>query len=153
MATAIEGPPPSAVADEKAQRVRNLLTSYYGNETSSETSEAPPDVSRAPRQQAGGLDSAAFDADRYLAQLLRTARLKALMQKHVDMSTEIKTLDSDMQNLVYENYNKFISATDTIRSMKSNVGSMDTSMLSLKEMIGEHTPLCCTYGADGMTIY
>ena len=30
---------------------------------------------------------------------------------------EIKSLDSDMQTLVYENYNKFISATDTIRKV------------------------------------
>lgn len=69
-------------------------------------------------------------------------RLKALMQKHIDMSMEIKTLDSDMQNLVYENYNKFISATDTIRSMKANVGSMDTSMASLRDMIGAALVLC-----------
>ena len=129
-----------AVADEKAQRVRNLLSSYYGNAEGAvvEGQEPPPDTARAAKQHAGGLDAQNFDADRYLAQLLRSARLKALMQKHTEMSTEIKTLDSDMQNLVYENYNKFISATDTIRSMKSNVGSMDTSMASLKEMIGEN---------------
>ena len=129
----------SANADEKAQRVRSLLAGYYGNneDASSDQPEAPSETSRTSKHQVGGLDSATFDADRYLSQLLRTARLKALMQKHVDMSMEIKTLDSDMQNLVYENYNKFISATDTIRSMKANVGSMDTSMASLKDMIGK----------------
>ena len=31
---------------------------------------------------------------------------------------EIRSLDSEMQTLVYENYNKFISATDTIRKVK-----------------------------------
>ena len=31
--------------------------------------------------------------------------------------TEIRSLDSEMQTLVYENYNKFISATDTIRKV------------------------------------
>jgi hypothetical protein len=30
---------------------------------------------------------------------------------------EIRSLDSEMQTLVYENYNKFISATDTIRKV------------------------------------
>ena len=58
------------------------------------------------------------------------------MVKHVEMSTEIKSLDSDMQMLVYENYNKFISATDTIRSMKSNVDGMDSNMHELKGLIG-----------------
>ncbi|KAK9806582.1 hypothetical protein WJX73_004732 [Symbiochloris irregularis] len=127
-----------AMADVKAQRVRDLLSSYYGNndDAASDTPETPSETSRAPsKHTAGGLDSLNFDADRYLSQLLRQARLKALMQKHIEMSMEIKTLDSDMQNLVYENYNKFISATDTIRAMKSNVGNMDTSMASLKEMI------------------
>ena len=33
--------------------------------------------------------------------------------------TEIRSLDSEMQTLVYENYNKFISATDTIRKVKN----------------------------------
>ena len=32
--------------------------------------------------------------------------------------SEIRSLDSEMQTLVYENYNKFISATDTIRKVK-----------------------------------
>ena len=42
------------------------------------------------------------------------------LRAHPPLS-EIQSLDSDMQNLVHENYNKFISATDTIRKMKHNV--------------------------------
>jgi len=34
---------------------------------------------------------------RYLAQLLRTTPMESLLNRHVDMTTEIKTLDSDMQ--------------------------------------------------------
>eukprot|EP00026_Physarum_polycephalum_P003086 Phypoly_transcript_03095.p1 GENE.Phypoly_transcript_03095~~Phypoly_transcript_03095.p1 ORF type:complete len:841 (+),score=168.35 Phypoly_transcript_03095:323-2524(+) len=36
-----------------------------------------------------------------------------------------------MKSLVYENYNKFISATDTIRKMKSNVENMEAEMSRL----------------------
>lgn len=43
----------------------------------------------------------------------------------------MKKLDSDMQMLVYENYNKFISATDTIRKMAQNVEGMETEMSDL----------------------
>jgi hypothetical protein len=46
---------------------------------------------------------------------LRKTPVDRLLQRHVEMAAEIKNLDSDMQMLVYENYNKFISATDTIR--------------------------------------
>ena len=73
---------------------------------------------------------------RYLQSLLRTTRLDALLAKHTEMSSEIKNLDSDMQMLVYENYNRFISATDTIRTMKSNVDGMDTSMQELETVTG-----------------
>ena len=41
---------------------------------------------------------------------------------------ESQALDGDMQMLVYENYNKFISATETIKRMKSNVEAMDDDM-------------------------
>jgi len=132
--------------DEKARRVRNLLSSYYGAADAGGAPEAAPEqpgtpsraAARAPLapRAAAGLDSTTFDADRYLAQLLRSTRLDALLAKHAEVSTEIRSLDSDMQMLVYENYNKFISATDTIRSMKSNVDGMDSNMQELQRIIG-----------------
>lgn len=45
----------------------------------------------------------------------RKSNLEGLLQKHVEMVAEIKNLDTDLQMLVYENYNKFICATDTIK--------------------------------------
>ncbi len=38
-----------------------------------------------------------------------------------------------MQMLVYENYNKFISATETIKRMKINVEVMDEDMAEVKK--------------------
>ena len=77
---------------------------------------------------------------RYLQHLLRTARLDGLLAKHTEMLSEIKNLDSDMQMLVYENYNRFISATDTVRTMKSNVDGMDSSMQDLEKVTGTFHP-------------
>lgn len=39
------------------------------------------------------------------------------MDQESDIIKDIQTLHSDMQTLVYENYNKFISATDTVRKV------------------------------------
>lgn len=50
--------------------------------------------------------------------LLREKPLHELLSEDKRLVQEIRALDSDMQMLVYENYSKFISATDTIRSMK-----------------------------------
>lgn len=44
---------------------------------------------------------------------------------------ETKKLDSEMQTLVSENYNKFISATDTIRKMRSDFKKMEDEMENL----------------------
>ena len=44
----------------------------------------------------------------------------------------IQTLDGEMQKLVYDNYNKFITATETIRTMKADVYSMDSDMDAVK---------------------
>lgn len=77
---------------------------------------------------------------------------------------EIREIDGDMKTLVYENYNKFISATDTIRKvrklsiyedfmdviglttkakqMKSNVENMESEMRHLDENVSSISKQC-----------
>lgn len=50
------------------------------------------------------------------------------MEQEENIVRDTQTLHSEMQTLVYENYNKFISATDTIRKMKSDFKQMETEM-------------------------
>lgn len=59
--------------------------------------------------------------------------LKEIMDTEACIVKETQTLHSDMQTLVYENYNKFISATDTIRKMKMDFKQMETEMNLLQE--------------------
>ena len=40
------------------------------------------------------------------------------MEEEHQFYKEIQCLDSEMQTLVYENYNKFINATETIRQVR-----------------------------------
>eukprot|EP00210_Caulerpa_lentillifera_P006573 g6278.t1 len=133
--------------DVKARRVKQLLASYYGtdqhhdNEVTSQpsTGYGPDDVSSVASATGTPkfttIDSPAFNAESYVSTMIRTARVDTLMKKHAEMVREIHSLDGDMQMLVYENYNKFISATDTIRSMKSNVDGMGTKMKELKTIM------------------
>ena len=58
-----------------------------------------------------------FKPDAYLSKLLKERSLTELMDKETEMDRHIRSLDSNMQTLVYENYNKFISATDTIEKV------------------------------------
>ncbi|KAG0580912.1 hypothetical protein KC19_4G210000 [Ceratodon purpureus] len=108
--------------DEKSKRLRELLSSFYG-------SGSPESEARLGRRDTlQGINLPNFDSDHYIASLLRKTPVDRLLQRHVEMAAEIKNLDSDMQMLVYENYNKFISATDTIRRMKENVSGMESNM-------------------------
>lgn len=78
------------------------------------------------------MDSTNFESDRYLEKLLKECTLKQIMDTEALVVKDTQTLHSDMQTLVYENYNKFISATDTIRKMKNDFKQMETDMNLLK---------------------
>jgi hypothetical protein len=69
-------------------------------------------------QQWQMINSPSFQPQRYVKHLLQTGSMDTLLRKDDELVFEVKSLDSDMQMLVYENYNKFIAATDTIRKMK-----------------------------------
>lgn len=62
-------------------------------------------------------DKKSFQPKAYLRQLLLKSSLSELMDREMDMTSSIRSLDSSMQTLVYENYNKFIGATDTIKKV------------------------------------
>jgi hypothetical protein len=127
----------------RTERIKNLLSSYYGGADGSQpgTPHAgdsaghgePALSSKAPPAT---LDSAVFNPERHISQMIKTYNVDKLLQEHRGMAREIKNLDSDMQQLVYENYNKFITATDTIRTLKTNVDGMDTDMDNLKAIMG-----------------
>ncbi|KAG6704117.1 hypothetical protein I3842_07G120300 [Carya illinoinensis] len=119
--------------DDKAKRMRDLLSSFY----SPDPSMSSPDTtsSSSKRTTLDDINSSSFDPDQYMNLLVQKSNLERLLQRHVEMAAEIKNLDTDLQMLVYENYNKFISATDTIKRMNSNIVGMESNMEQLLEKI------------------
>ncbi|KAK5644906.1 hypothetical protein RI129_006206 [Pyrocoelia pectoralis] len=69
-----------------------------------------------------------FDPNLYLDKLFKESTLKQVMDQENEIIKDTQTLHSDMQTLVYENYNKFITATDTVRKMKTDFKKMETEM-------------------------
>lgn len=139
---------PGAPYDDKTRRIKSLLSGFYGtdedtgsaqNESQVPNSGAPDDASSLASSytpQFTSIDSQAFNSEGFATGLIKNSRIDALLSTHGDLCKEIKALDSDMQMLVYENYNKFISATDTIRTMKKNVDGMGSNMEDLRSIIG-----------------
>lgn len=76
------------------------------------------------------IDSPSFNAKAYFKSFIKDKSVEEVLKKkselqqginsHLLKSLEIRTLDSDLQTLVYENYNKFISATDVIKNVSSS---------------------------------
>lgn len=140
-----------APIDDKAKRMRDLLSSFYSQDNSTSNSDSADSSNASGRYVTlDSINTTAFDADQYMNLLVQKSNLNGLLQKHVEMAAEIKNLDTDLQMLVYENYSKFISATDTIKRMKSNIVGMEVNMEQLLEKIlsvqsrsdGVNTSLC-----------
>eukprot|EP01119_Soliformovum_irregulare_P019180 TRINITY_DN6020_c1_g1_i1.p1 TRINITY_DN6020_c1_g1~~TRINITY_DN6020_c1_g1_i1.p1 ORF type:complete len:758 (+),score=217.39 TRINITY_DN6020_c1_g1_i1:34-2274(+) len=110
-------------AGRRRLKNRDRLKEFYGIQ----------EDTKQPSQEPGDIDGSAFDSKAYFENLLETKNLKQLIDNDNKMFSEIKQLDSAMKRLVYDNYNKFISATETIRTMKTNVENMEDEMNRLSE--------------------
>ena len=123
--------------DSTDNAVRSIFASYYGIEPEQQQQQHHGRSGNGSGGVAAATDinSVHFDADAYAHALLQNAPIEELLSRDTKMTHEIRALDSDMQMLVYENYNKFISATETIKRMKSNVDAMDGDMETVRVKI------------------
>lgn len=75
------------------------------------------------------LNSTDFDPEAYVNNLLKRKGLDELVAVEEDMVQNVRRLDAEMQQLVYENYNKFLTATNTVRNMQIEFSHMDEARL------------------------
>ncbi|MCP9260490.1 hypothetical protein DINM_003835 [Dirofilaria immitis] len=72
------------------------------------------------------------------------AYLNELLQVEEDMVHNVRRLDSEMQQLVYENYNKFLTATSTVKkckkmeSLSKRMGKIATLSKDLSTVFSKH---------------
>lgn len=135
----------SSLDSQSLQRVKNLMAAHYGTggvnsprgrgpskETDDALSDVDEDELRAREAGALDLNSPHFKVDKYVAEKLKSTTFQQLLDRDEELVREIKTLDSDVQLLVYENYQKFIGATDTMRSMKDKLFQMEGEVSGLE---------------------
>lgn len=109
----------------------------HGNNTMSSLTTSSRDAYGA--KEPFDLNSSSFEPDLFLRKLIKDRNLCEIMDVENDIVKETRKLDSEMQTLVSENYNKFISATDTIRKMRSDFKKMEEEMENLVVGMGEIT--------------
>ena len=88
------------------------------------------------RPGASDLDSPHFDAPSFCLRHIRSSSAHGLLEADERLALDIRSLDSTMQTLVYENYSKFIDATDAIRSIGQSVDSSEAGLRRLRSGIG-----------------
>jgi len=81
------------------------------------------------------LDSPNFDAFGYAQHSFKNKSIEQLLAIDNKLVSSVKRLDSTMQTLVYENYSKFIDATDAIRSIGKSVDQAESAMSDLVQNI------------------
>ncbi|XP_050532519.1 vacuolar protein sorting-associated protein 51 homolog isoform X1 [Daktulosphaira vitifoliae] len=74
------------------------------------------------------INGVCFNADMYVKKVLKESNLRQVMDHEKEIHQDIQSLHSDMKTLVYENYNKFILATDTIGKMKNDFRNLEGDM-------------------------
>lgn len=90
------------------------------------------------------IDSAAFNCQVYLKEFVRDRTLVQVIEKNNELFTESKALDNDQQTLVYENYSKFMAASDTLSELHKQMSALDSDLADLKSSVSK---INSNYGA------
>ncbi|KAG8529358.1 uncharacterized protein KY384_005994 [Bacidia gigantensis] len=133
----------SPAPQPRARANRSALRDYYGLKSTAkpaESSELSPKLLNEGFH--GGvkhseLDEEGFDAEAYVRKLVATKHLEEVLRIEGDLIGEIRSLDSEKKALVYDNYSKLITATDTIKRMRENMGPLMPKDGSLSEDVGK----------------
>lgn len=119
---------------------RAALRDYYGIKTSAPADATTHDSVQSPTEEQSDvrtseLDAEGFDAGAYVRNILATQSLESVLKIESALISEIKSLDGEKKALVYDNYSKLIAATDTIRSMRDNMGPLTPANSTLSPAV------------------
>lgn len=81
------------------------------------------------------IDTPAFHAELSHNMAITGQTLPELLHSQNKLITEIKEFDGNVKTLVYQNYSKFLGATDTITKINQNAVDMDIQVKSLQNKL------------------
>ncbi|KAK3384969.1 Vps51/Vps67-domain-containing protein [Podospora didyma] len=83
------------------------------------------------------LDAPNFSAETYIASILKKSSMTDLLRTYARVLGEIRALDAEKKALVYDNYSKLISATETIRRMRSTMDPLNPMASTLDLVVAK----------------
>lgn len=124
------------------------LRDYYNLRSPPQTSAPPspnpdPDIIRP-----SDLDKPDFDLQTYVTDLLTQEGLQGILKVEAGLLSEIRTLDGEKKALVYDNYSKLISATETIRRMREKMDPLTPTTSTLTPAIDHIAETASTLSQD-----
>ena len=95
---------------------------YYGISDQPEQKEDPTDI-----------NSSCFDAKYLFNHTSKTLSIHQLIDQERSLVADIMSLDNDMQTLVYDNYSKFLGASNVVRTFGNKIDTLTSQANSLQE--------------------
>ncbi|KAH8668708.1 Vps51/Vps67-domain-containing protein [Xylariales sp. PMI_506] len=92
-----------------------------------EASEVPPSE----------MDREGFESESFIKKALAESSMEELLRLYTKTMGEIRALDAEKKALVYDNYSKLISATETIRKMRANMDPLNPMATTLDPAIAQ----------------
>ena len=108
---------------------------FYGIKDDDEPPENPMDI-----------NSSCFDAKLLFHQSSKTLSIHQLVSQERSLVADIMSLDNDMQTLVYDNYSKFLNASDVVRTFGEKIDSLTNQVNDLEKTllnVSEHNDAIC----------
>ncbi|KAG9243977.1 Vps51/Vps67-domain-containing protein [Calycina marina] len=133
--------PPSPLPSQPTKRHRAALREYYNLKKATAADDIPDNASEASfmhdysEVQESEMDSPSFNATTYIKHVLETQTLGELLKTYNGVLTDIRALDAEKKALVYDNYSKLITATETIRRMRLNMDPLNPMARTLDPAI------------------
>lgn len=116
------------------RRLGNMLSAYYGT-------PALITPTRAAPAAAPPIDRQGFDASQSFDDLVAVGSVADVLRRANEVNAQVNDLDGDMNMVIYENYSKFIRATEVTGLVKSSVNGLEPDMDRLESsfvQIAEH---------------
>ncbi|KAH6658003.1 Vps51/Vps67-domain-containing protein [Truncatella angustata] len=134
---------PTSTFPNPAKRNRAALREYYNlrNKVASPPSVEITDplgehheASEVPQSE---LDKDGFDAETFVREKLDGSSMEEVLKLYTRTLGEIRALDAEKKALVYDNYSKLITATETIRKMRANMDPLNPMASTLDPAIAQ----------------
>ncbi|KAL8435089.1 hypothetical protein ACSSS7_002679 [Eimeria intestinalis] len=81
------------------------------------------------------LNSPQFNMQAFFSAAVTKCTLRQLLRLSNELEAEVRLLERDIQTLVYENYGKFLSATETVRRVRQAMGDVEGQLQSLSSSV------------------